>query len=153
RPVLGAGVRASEEGVLAIERDRPDGAFDGVEVDLDAAVIEEAGETLPAGERVADRLLETSLLADELELGLQPGLENLDELAALRLAPTAALVGRAAADLPLDRVERGDTLQRFAGDRCRPGGGEFVEAPAYMGPAEGELDLSALGERAVAGIS
>ena len=37
RPVLGAG----EEGILAIEGERPDGALDGVGVDVDAAVLEE----------------------------------------------------------------------------------------------------------------
>ena len=44
-------------------------------------------------------------------------------------------------------VERGDALERLAGDRRRAGGGEFVEAPADMRPAEGELHLAALGER------
>ena len=34
-----------------------------------------------------------------------------------------------------------------------PGGGELVEAPAHMGPAEGELDVAALGEHAIAAIA
>ena len=36
---------------------------------LDAAVIEEAGEAVPAREHIADRLGEPSLLADQSELG------------------------------------------------------------------------------------
>ena len=114
RPVLAAAIGAGEERVLAIERDRPDGSLDGVGIDLDAPVVEEAGEALPAGERVADRLGEPGLLADEFELGLEPGLERLDDRAALLLARAAALIGGAAADVALDRIERGNALQRLA---------------------------------------
>ena len=41
--------------VFAAERDRPDGAFDGVVVELDAAVIQEPAESFPAGQCVTDR--------------------------------------------------------------------------------------------------
>jgi len=41
-PALGAAVGSSEEVVLASERDGPDGALDGVGVELDVAVVEEA---------------------------------------------------------------------------------------------------------------
>ena len=75
-PVLAAAVGAGEEGILAVQRERPDGAFDDVVVDLDAAVVEEAGEALPARQGVADRLGELGLLADQLELGAQPGFER-----------------------------------------------------------------------------
>ena len=46
RPVGAALVAARKERVLAIERDGPDRALDGVAVDLDAAVVEEEHETL-----------------------------------------------------------------------------------------------------------
>ena len=48
RPVLGAAVGPGEQMALAAERDRPDGALDDVAVELDAAVVEEAGSALPA---------------------------------------------------------------------------------------------------------
>ncbi len=38
--------------VLAPERDGPDGALDGVVVELDATVVEEAAQRRPARERV-----------------------------------------------------------------------------------------------------
>ena len=76
RPVLAAAVGAGEESVLAVEGDGADGAFDDVGVDLDAAVVEEAGEAFPARERVADRLGELGLLADQGELVAQPGFER-----------------------------------------------------------------------------
>src|SRR6187402_3777995 len=44
RPMLAAAVGAGEEVVLAAERDRADRALDDIGVDLDAAVVEEAGE-------------------------------------------------------------------------------------------------------------
>jgi len=37
-PVFGSGVMPREEGVLAVQGDGADGAFDGVAVDLDAAI-------------------------------------------------------------------------------------------------------------------
>jgi hypothetical protein len=47
--MLGAAVGAGEERVFAVERDRADGALDGVVVDFDPAVIEEEAEAGPAG--------------------------------------------------------------------------------------------------------
>ena len=117
-PVLGAAVGAGEQSVLAIERDRPDGALDDVVVDLDAAVVEEARQALPARQRVADRLGELGLLADQRELGAQPGLRRPSaSRPAPLLAHGAALLGAAAADLVLDRVEAAMRFERLAGDR------------------------------------
>ena len=53
-PVLGAAVGPGEQMVPATERDRPDGALDDVAVELDAAVVEEAAQPLPARQRVAN---------------------------------------------------------------------------------------------------
>lgn len=72
-PVFTAAVRACEQGVLAVEGDRPDGALDDVGIYVDAPILEKAGQTFPAGQRVADRLGELGLLADQGELGAQPG--------------------------------------------------------------------------------
>ena len=48
RPVLGAAVGAGEQGVLAVEGQRADGALDDVVVDLDLAVVEEQRKSRPA---------------------------------------------------------------------------------------------------------
>jgi hypothetical protein len=53
RARLGTAVPASEERVLTIERDRADGALDGIVVDLDPAVLKEEAEACPAGQRIA----------------------------------------------------------------------------------------------------
>ena len=67
RPVFATAVGAGEERVLSIEGDGADTAFHDVGVDLDAAIVEEAGEPGPARERVADRFGELALLADQRE--------------------------------------------------------------------------------------
>lgn len=47
-PVLGAAVGAREQCILPVERNRADRALDGVVVELDAALIDEARQPLPA---------------------------------------------------------------------------------------------------------
>jgi len=69
RPVVAAVVGAGEQGVLAVERERPDRAFDGVAVELDEAVVEETDEAIPAGKRLADRVGEHALAAGLRQLG------------------------------------------------------------------------------------
>jgi len=105
--------------VLTAEGERADGALDDVGVDLDAAIVEEPGEAFPAAERIADRLGELALLAERLEPGPEPRLQRLDQRPASRLSGSAALVGRTAADVSLDGVERRDPLQRLGRDRRR----------------------------------
>jgi hypothetical protein len=75
RPVFSAAVGTGEERVLAVESDRANGTFVGVGVDLDAAVVEESRRALPARQRVADRLGELGLLADQRQPFAQPRFE------------------------------------------------------------------------------
>ena len=119
-PMFGTAVGAGEQGILAGQGKGTDGALDDVVVDLDAAVVEEQAQALPARQRVADRLGELGLLADELELGAQPRLEVFDQRPAALLADHATLLGGTAADLALDPVELGDARQRL-GWRSAPG--------------------------------
>jgi len=53
-PMFGTAIGAGEEMVFAPERNGADGALDGVGIDLDAAIIEEAGEPVPARECISD---------------------------------------------------------------------------------------------------
>jgi hypothetical protein len=52
-PAIAAAVRAGEQMVRAAERNRSDGALDRVVIELNAAVIEKAGERHPSGERAS----------------------------------------------------------------------------------------------------
>ena len=101
-----AAVGAGEQSIFAIEGDRADRTFDCVGIDLDPAVVEEAAEALPTREGIADRLGELALLAEERELGAQPGFEFGDNRTRSLLAGGAALVGAAAADVFLDGARR-----------------------------------------------
>src|SRR5262245_43070787 len=107
-PMLGAGVGASEQSVLASEGQGTNGALDDVVVDLDAPVVEEQAEALPARQSVSDRFGKLGLLADEPELVAQPWLERVDERSAARLANLAPLVNGTAANVTFDPVELGD---------------------------------------------
>src|SRR5260370_34132660 len=71
-PMFGTAVGAGEQSILSRQRKRTDAALDDVVVDLDAAVVEEQAQSLPARQRIADRRGELGLLADELELDAQP---------------------------------------------------------------------------------
>lgn len=53
-----------EECLFAVQSDQPDHAFDDVGIDLDAAVMEEAGEALPTRKYIADLFSEFCLLTD-----------------------------------------------------------------------------------------
>ena len=133
-------IMAGEERVLAIEHDRADASFDDVGVELDAAVVEEADEPVPMVQAIADGLGDRRLAGDARELLLEPGLERQHERLALFLAHGAALVGASAADRLLDRVERGDALERLAGDRRVAALGDVEELAPQVRPAEGERD-------------
>jgi hypothetical protein len=66
-------------------------ALDDVGVDLDAPVVDEARQAVPAQERVADRF-ELGLLADEHELFTQPRLEGVEDWAAFFLSRRAPVI-------------------------------------------------------------
>ena len=104
-----------------MHRDGADRAFDGVVVELDAAIVDEARQAFPARQGVADGFGEFALLTDKTEFCPQPGFESIDERSTFLLPDGATFVGAAAADVLLDGVERGDMFERFAGNQRRPG--------------------------------
>ena len=116
RPMLAATIRAGEQRILTVQRNRSATLHD-VGVDLGTAVVEKAGETVPARERITDRLGEFCLLTDQGELGPQPGFKVINNLPALVLANSTPLVGAEAADVLLDGVESCDAFKRLTGNR------------------------------------
>src|SRR5438309_11525005 len=113
-------------------------ALDGVGVDLDAAVIEEAHQPVPAVERIADRLGDGRAAGHLCQGLLEPGLQRFGERLGLLLSHRPALVGALAADLGFDLVEFGDPLQGLGGDRRRRRFGKVEPLPAPMCPTERE---------------
>src|ERR1700730_14329979 len=92
-PMLGASVGTGEQGVLPVERDRADGALDGVVVELDAAVINEARQSLPARQGIADCFSKLAFLADSAELCAPPRFERVDQGTAFRGSDRSAVLG------------------------------------------------------------
>jgi hypothetical protein len=91
---------------------------------------------------IAQILGEAGLARDARQLMFEPRSERHDERLALLLARATTLLGAHAADRLLDRVERGDPLQRLAGDR-RFALGVIEEPTSQVRPAEGERDPAA----------
>src|SRR5216684_4025458 len=75
-PTATTAVGAGEQMVLAPEGDGPDGAFDRIVVEFDAAVVEEAAERRPARKRVADRLSESAAGRNAAKLLVEPQLHR-----------------------------------------------------------------------------
>ena len=132
--------RVAETFRFSIENDRPDSAFDDVGVELDAAVVEETDKPVPMVEAVAEVLGDRRLGGDASKLPLEPDLERFDQRLALLPAHAAPLLGARAAERLLDRIERGDAFERFAGDRRIAALGVVVEPSPQMRPAERERD-------------
>ena len=124
RPAGCPAIVAGEEVVLATERDGPNGAFDSVVIELDAAVIEEPAESLPADQRISDRIGQSPFW-DPIELGLEPTLHGLNQRQ--RPDPSGRLSRRCGLtpDARLDRIEFGDTSERF-GRNSRVYGVKFM---------------------------
>jgi hypothetical protein len=70
RPMFAAAVGAGEQRILSVQRDGPNAARNYVGIDLDAAVVEDSSKPIPARQRIADRLGELGLLADQGELSV-----------------------------------------------------------------------------------
>ena len=104
-PILGSAIRAGEECILPVQCNRPNAALDDIGIDFDPSVVEEASETVPTREGIADCLSEFGLLADQGELGAQPRFQAVNDRLAPVLADGAALVGGAATDVLLNGIE------------------------------------------------
>src|SRR5918995_2044986 len=103
--MLAPAIRAGKQCILARQGQRPDRPLDHVGVDLNPPVVHEAGQPLPAHKRIADRLGQSALLADQTELAAQPRLESVQDGTALLLPNPAALCRTHATDVALDAIE------------------------------------------------
>ena len=95
---------------FAVERDGADGAFDGVVVELDAAIVDEARQAFPARQRVADGFGKFALLADQAKFCPQPRFKGIDERSTFLLPDSATFAAAVATDVLFDGVQRGDAM-------------------------------------------
>src|SRR6266568_1776398 len=134
-PVLRALIVTGEECILAIKYHRANASFDDVGVELDAAVIKEAGEPVPMVQTVTDGFGDQGLARDARELLFEPPFELKHERLALLLAHGTTLEGSVPPDRLLDRIERRDALEGFACDRSGAVLGDIEEPASQVGPA------------------
>jgi hypothetical protein len=127
------------------ELDATDRSFDGIVVEFDASVIDEARQALPARESVTDGLGKLSLLADESQLGAQSGPAHRPAVGS-SVAARGDVARRYGRGFPFRSHRIGDVLQRIARDRRWAGCCEFVEVAPHVHPAEGELDRATFGK-------
>ena len=114
---LAAAIRATEQPRLATERDAAERALGGVVAEADAAVVEEAGERIPALEHVEAGFGQIMAARELADLLGEPGVELCHQPRAEFLTNREALGRRLAIDGTLD-VEQGiETLHGFERDR------------------------------------
>jgi transposase-like protein len=131
-PMVSGAVRTTEQGVLPSHCDPLHAALDNIGVDLQPPVIKEQYQARPVPQRVADGVRQRRGARHARQCGFQPGLQGLNDRTAALLADGAAVLGRLAADLGLDRVEPGDLSQCLSGERRLGRRVELVEASPAM---------------------
>lgn len=117
RTVVAALVETGEQGVLAVQRKGSDRELDGVAVEVDAAIGEESRETIPAGQRVADRFAKLAFSAYLAVVGFEILAKVIDYGVAALSANLSSLLHECATYLVLDGVKLGDTVQHLGSDR------------------------------------
>lgn len=142
RPAITSAVAAREEMVLAAESHGTNGALDGVGVELYAAIVEEADQSLPARWRVADGLGERASAGEVRKLCLQPCAQIGDHW--LRSSPPRRKpVGwRLSADFRLDGIQAANTAQRFFRDRRSRRFLDVMELAPCVRPAGSQNDVA-----------
>src|SRR3974390_1039086 len=139
--------------IFTPQPNRPHGAFDGVGVDIDAAVAEEPDEPFPSRQGVANGDGERRFSRDRREPGLQPRLHRFDDRLGAGLAGALASLGALAANVALDVIERADAREHLGGDRrgrCRL---DLEEATAHMRPTEGERDIAGFRQSLIGAVA
>ena len=144
---VGAALTAGEGPIAPSQGDASQCALGAIVGQADPAIVEEAGEVVPAPEHVVDRLQDLGGAREGFALAQQPGVHVIEEWFALFLAHGAPLVGAAAIDGALDleqRIDASDRLQRDRRDRFAllafPGVfldvSQLEEAPPRVGEAK-----------------
>ena len=152
RPVVAAFVRAGEQRIFAIQGQGPDASLDRIGIQVDAPIVEEVGEPVPACERIADRLGKLALGADLAKPSVEIDAQVVDDTAAALVASGATLLGQEAADLVLDDAELGDPPEHVFGNRR--GRRQLVELASDVRPAERQDDLlPSASQRGIAAIA
>ena len=96
---------------------RSDGALHRVGVHLDAAVIKKRGQAGPVAERVAHGDCQIGRAGHLIYMRAQPLMQRLHDRSTSLVSNLLAILGGLAADLRLDRIERGNARQHLGRKR------------------------------------
>jgi hypothetical protein len=126
---------AREESVLAVQGDGADRAFDGVVVDLDASISQEATEAIAVFDDVGERFDQGRLCR---RAGAKVGksvVDPVEDRGGAILPDGQSGGGVAAADLDLDGVEIADEGHALLSNWRGSGAGDLDQLAARVGPA------------------
>lgn len=137
-PSSSAAVATGKEVVLAAERHRSDRSLDGVRVEFDAAVMEEAGQSIPARQRIPDRLGEIAAAGQLRELHLEPKAKAVNDRLGEGAPRGQPMRRRLTTHLRFDSIEAGDATQGLVRDGRVLGLRNLVELAPGVRPTCGE---------------
>jgi hypothetical protein len=144
---MAAPIAAGEEMILATECNTPDRAFNRVGVEFDTAIVQEARQTLPARERVADRFGQGAASRQQRELRFEPEPHRLGDGLRSIAESREPVRRRLTANLGFDGIEFGDPAQRLGRDR------RVGRLRHLMAPASREHDVARAGQGLEASIA
>jgi hypothetical protein len=112
-PSMAAPIAAGEEMILATEGNRPDRPFNRVGIEFDAAIMQEACQTVPARERVADRFGKRAAAWYRRKLRFKPDAQSVDDWLRAAAASREPVCRRLTANVGVDGIEFADLAQRL----------------------------------------
>src|SRR5262245_13055020 len=139
-PIFSTIIVTGKESILARQSLWAHRTLDDVGVELDAAIVEEAGEAVPVPETVADDPGCIRSAREPRELVFEEAPECIDERTRSCLARDTALIGTCAAHILLDDVDLRNARHGFSGDRRIAALGDLKEFTPQVAPAKGDCD-------------
>jgi hypothetical protein len=115
--------------------------------------MQEAGQSLPARERVADRFGQRAAAGYKRKLSFEPDPHGIDNGFGAIVARCEPVRRRLTANFGFDGIEFSDPTQRFGRDRRVGRLSHLIEASPCMAPACGEHDVAFLRQGLEAGIA
>ena len=139
--------------IIAPKGHGTDCAFNRIGIKLDATIAQESRESVPARQRIADRIGEPATGSRAGELLLEPNLQLFDQR--LRERPPLGHPQRRglAADAFLDRIEFTNPPQRFGRNGRVRRFEELIEVAAHMHPTRGQDDIAPCPQSCEAGVA
>ena len=152
-PTMAAAIAPREQMVLAAESDGPDRPLDGIGVELDAPMVQEARQSCPTRESIADCFGKRAATWDKRELPLEPRAQGLNDRRGEGAALGKPVGRRPPAHARLNGIEFADPAKRLGRHGRVRRLGNIIELAPRVGPTRSENDIVSVGELLEAGIA